>query len=290
MNRNTRTLIVLLVAVIVAGIATFGVYRAVQRMPVREVEVAHTYVIVATRPLAMGVRLAPADLKVVPWPARAPLAGAHATVDEVVNRGVISAVLENEPVTEAKLAPLEAGAGLPPTIPPGMRAISVRVNEVVGVAGFVVPGTHVDLYVTLKRTNESETRIVVSNVQVLTAGTRYDQEKAKSGEAMPSSVVTLLMAPEDAERTVLASSEGQIMLALRNPLDAAATATRGTRTGSLFVGEQTHVAAPAAPSRPKAVAAPPAPVAAPVVPPPLPPPPYVVEAIRAAKRSAEPIR
>jgi len=125
---------------------------------------------------------------------------------------------------------------------------------------------------------------------VLTAGTRYDQEKAKSGEAMPSSVVTLLMAPEDAERTVLASSEGQIMLALRNPLDAAATATRGTRTGSLFVGEQTHVAAPAAPSRPKAVAAPPAPVAAPVVPPPLPPPPYVVEAIRAAKRSAEPIR
>jgi pilus assembly protein CpaB len=288
MNRNTRTLIVLLVAIAVAGLATFGVYRAIQRMPVREVEVAHTYVIVATRPLAMGARLSASDVKVVPWPSRAPLAGAHAKVDEVVNRGVISAVLENEPVTDAKLAPLEAGAGLPPTIPPGMRAISVRVNEVVGVAGFVVPGTHVDLYVTLKQKTESETRIVVSNVQVLTAGTRYDQEKAKSGEAMPSSVVTLLMTPEDAERTVLASSEGQIMLALRNPLDAAATATRGTRTGSLFVGEETRVAAPVAPSRPKA-AAPPAPVAAPIVPPPLPPPPYIVEAIRAAKRSSETI-
>ena len=288
MNRNTRTLIVVVVAVVVAGLATFGVYRAIQRMPVREVEVAHTFVIVATRPLAMGVRLAAADLKVVPWPSRAPLTGAHATVDEVVNRGVISAVLENEPVTDAKLAPLEAGAGLPPTIPPGMRAISVRVNEVVGVAGFVVPGTHVDLYVTLKRQAESETRIVVSNVQVLTAGTRYDQEKAKSGEAMPSSVVTLLMTPEDAERTVLASSEGQIMLALRNPLDAAPTATRGTRTGSLFVGEDTHVAAPPAPSRPKVVA-PPAPVAAPITPPSLPPPPYVVEAIRGAKRSTEAI-
>ncbi len=139
----------------------------------------------------------------------------------------------------------------------------------------------------MKRQTDSETRIVVSNVQVLTAGTRYDQEKAKSGEAMPSSVVTLLLTPEDAERTVLASSEGQVMLALRNPLDAASTGTTGTRTGSLF-GEPAHVAAPAAPARPKAVvvAAPP-PVAPP---PPAPPPPYVVEAIRAAKRSTEPIR
>ena len=232
MNRNTRTLIVLLVAVAVAGIATFGVYRAIQRMPVREVEVAHTYVIVAARPLAMGARLSPSDVKVVPWPSRTPLEGAHATPDEVVNRGVISSVLENEPVTESKLAPVEAGAGLPPTIPPGMRAISVRVNEVVGVAGFVVPGTHVDLYVTLKRTSDSETRIVATNVQVLTAGTRYDQEKAKAGEAMPSSVVTLLT-PDDAKH---GAASRQIMLALRTP-DAEATAT-WNRTGSLL-GELT---------------------------------------------------
>jgi pilus assembly protein CpaB len=287
MNRNTRTLIVLLIALVVAGVATFGVYRALQRMPVREVEVAHTFVIVAARPLPMGSRLAASDVKVVPWPSRTPVAGAHATAEEVVNRGVIAPMLENEPVTDSKLAALEAGAGLPPTIPPGMRAISVRVNEVVGVAGFVVPGTHVDVFVTLKRQNDSETRIVVSNVQVLTAGTRYDQEKAKSGEAMPSSVVTLLLTPEDAERTVLASSEGQVMLALRNPLDAASTATAGTRTGSLF-GEQPRAAVPAASVRPKAAA-----VAAPVEPPPPPPPSppaaYVVETIRAAKRTTESI-
>jgi pilus assembly protein CpaB len=287
MDRNTRTLIVLVVAVVVAGLATFGVYRALQRMPVREVEVAHTYVVVAAKPLAMGARLAAGDLKVVPWPSRTPLQGAHATADEIVNRGVIAPVLENEPVTEAKLAPLEAGAGLPPTIPPGMRAISVRVNEVVGVAGFVVPGTHVDVFVTLKRQNDSETRIVVSNVQVLTAGTRYDQEKAKAGEAMPSSVVTLLLTPEDAERTVLASSEGHVMLALRNPLDAAATATAGTRTNSLF-GEERRPVPVEQPVRRKVAVAAPAPVAP--VPPPAPPAPYVVEAIRAAKRSAEPIR
>ena len=92
-------------------------------------------------------------------------------------------------LSESKLASAEAGFGLPPTIPPGMRAISVQVNEVVGVAGFVVPGTHVDVLVTLKSNVEGTTRVVVSNVQVLTAGTRYDREKGKSGEAIPSSVV-----------------------------------------------------------------------------------------------------
>ena len=215
-----------------------------------------------------------------------PVQGLHHR-ESVVNRGLIDRVAANEPLTETKLASLEAGAGLPPSITEGMRAVSVKVNEVVGVAGFVVPGTHVDVFVTLKRQNDTETRIVVSNVQVLTAGTRYDQEKAKTGEAMPSSVVTLLLTPEDAERTVLASTEGQVMLALRNPLDAVLTATAGTRSGSLF-GEQ-RVAAPAPASRPKpaVVAAPPP--APPALPPP-PPPPYVVEAIRAAKRSTEPIR
>jgi pilus assembly protein CpaB len=285
MHRNVRTLIVLAVAIVVATIATSGVYRAIQRMPVREVEVAHSYVVVASHPLLMGARLSASDLKLVAWPSRTPVEGAHAKAEEIVSRGVIAPVLENEPVTEAKLAPLEAGAGLPPTIPPGMRAISVRVNEVIGVAGFVIPGTHVDVFVTLKRQNQSdsETRIVVSNVQVLTAGTRYDQEKAKSGEAMPSTVVTLLLSPQDAERTVLASSEGQVMLALRNPLDAALTSTTGTRTDGLFGAIARPVARPVAP-RP-VVAEAHLPVVA--VPPPPPPQPYTVEAIRAAKRSNE---
>jgi pilus assembly protein CpaB len=291
MNRNARTLVVVLVALIVAGIATLGVYRAIKRLPVREVEVAHTYVLVADRPIAIGVRLSEADVKLVPWPSRTPLQGAHAKPEEVVNRGVIAPVLENEPITEAKLAPLEAGAGLPPTIPPGMRAISVRVNEVIGVAGFVVPGARVDLLVTLKRDNESVTRVVVSNVQVLTAGTRYDQEKAKAGEAMPSTVVTVLLTPADAERTVLATAEGQLMLALRNPLDAAPTSTPGTHTASLFGSERREP--PQAPARPKpvAVVAPAVPAAAPA--PAVPaaaPAPYVVEAIRAAKRSHEQVQ
>jgi pilus assembly protein CpaB len=287
MNRNTRTLIVLLVAVTAASVASYFVYRAIQRAPVREVEVAHTYVVAAAKPLATGARVTAADVKLVAWPARAVVAGSFPNIDAVVNRGVTMQVLENEPIIESKLAPLEGGAGLPTSIPEGMRAISVRVNEVVGVAGFVIPGTHVDVLVTLKSGADSTTRVVVSNVQVLTAGTRYDQDKSKSGEPIPSSVVTLLLTPEDAGRVVLASSEGQIMLALRNPLDTVATSTAATRTANLF-GES----APAAAAAPRAATR-----SRPVVPaaesrpePPPPPKVYKVEAIRGAKRSEEIIR
>src|SRR5205814_991596 len=118
----------------------------------------------------------------------------------------------NEPLTELKLAPLASGAGLPPSIPEGMRAVSVKVNEVIGVAGFVVPGTHVDVLVTLRgQGGGSMTRAVVNDIQVLTAGTRYDQSKAREGQPIPTSVVTLLVTPPDAERIALAASEGQIM-------------------------------------------------------------------------------
>jgi pilus assembly protein CpaB len=244
-------------------------------------------VVAAARSLPMGTRVTAADVKLVAWPERAPVAGSFARVESVLERGVIAALQENEPLTETKLAPTEAGAGLSPAIPEGMRAISVRVNEVIGVAGFVTPGTRVDVFATLQQAPNSFTRVVVSNVQVLTAGTRYDQDKTKEGEAMPSSVVTLLLTPADAERVVLASSEGQIMLALRNPLDVALSSTVGTSTAALF-GEAPKpvvVPPPAAPARPRA--APPA-IVAPIVPPP--PPAYIVETIRAAKRGEETIR
>lgn len=284
MNRNTRLLIVLLVAVATAGAATFAVLRMIQRAPVREVEVAHTYIVTAAHALPTGVRITAADVKVVAWPSSAPVPGAFDKVEAVVDRGVVSAFAENEPVTETKLASSAAGAGLPPTIPPGMRAISVRVNEVIGVAGFVIPGTRVDVFVTLKQDAGSMTRVVVSNVQVLTAGTRYEQDQGKSGEAMPSSVVTLLLTPEDAERLVLASNDGQIMLALRNPLDTESTDTKGTRTSGLFGAPPPPEPGPARQVRPKA----PEPVAQPVVQ--APPQRYVVETFRAAKRAEETVR
>lgn len=284
MNRNNRTVIVLAIALVMAGIASFGVYRVIASMPARQ-PVTTVDAVVAAHPLRLGTRITKDHVKVVSWPAESQVPGAYARIEDVLERGVISPLAENEPLTDSKLAALEAGAGLPPSIPDGMRALSVKVNEVVGVAGFVVPGTRVDVMATIaarQRDQQSTTRVVVSNVQVLTAGTRYDQEKAKDGEAIPSTVVTLLLTPEDAERVTLASTEGHLMLMLRNPLDVAPTHTAGVRTAGLF-GSQSAVPAQSAPSSVRRRATP---VAAVVAPPP-PPRPYTVEAIRGAKRTEE---
>ncbi len=214
--------------------------------------------------------------------------GSFNTIDAVVNRGAIVEVAENEPLTEAKLAPLGSGGGLPPTIPQGMRAISVRTNEVVGVAGFVIPGTRVDVLVAVKKDTQDEpiSRTVVSNVEVLTAGSKFDQEKAKAeGKPMPTTVVTLLVTPEGAERITLAANEGQIALALRNPLDVEATTTTGVKMANLLGTPAPTVVPTRVEGRRVAKATPPpapAPAPASKI--------YTVETIRAAKRSEETVR
>lgn len=283
MNRTNRTLIVFLLSVLVAGVASFFVYRAVQQIPVREVEVKSYQVAVASKALPVGTMLTPSDVRLVAWPASSPVSGGYTTVEEVVNRGLTASVVENEPLTSSKVAEAAAGAGLPPTITAGMRAISVKVNEVIGVAGFVVPGTRVDVVVTLAQREESLSRVVVTNVQVLAAGTRYDQEQARDGKPLPSTVVTLLVTPQDAERIALASAEGQIMLTLRNPLDTEPTETKGTRMAALMGAPEPPPVTKVVRGVPRAVP-PPAPV------PPPPPPVYSVETIRAAKRTSEVVK
>jgi pilus assembly protein CpaB len=278
------------VATVMASLASAGVYLAIKRIPVREVEVAHTYIVVAAKSLPTGVQVTENDVKLAAWPSKNPVVGSFAATKDVRSRGLVAAVLENEPITESKLAPVESGAGLPPSIPPGMRAVSVRVDEVVGVAGFVAPGTHVDVVVTLRGQGLDETmsRTVVGNVLVLTAGTRLDQRQAKDGQPTPSSVVTLAVTPDDGERIALAASEGKITLALRNPLDVAPTETPGIRVTRLMKGQSAEVIPEPAKPHPKQVrraaviAPPPAPAPAPSV--------YTVETIRAAKRGEEVVR
>jgi pilus assembly protein CpaB len=221
-------------------------------------------------------------VKLVGWPQSSPVQGSFSSADAVVGRGLIQSVRANEPLTENKLAPVEAGAGLPPSIPPGMRALSVRVNDVIGVAGFTVPGTRVDVLVTLHANDTTLSRAVLSNIQVLTAGTRYDQEQAKDGKPIPTTVVTLMVTPEDAERLTLAQSSGAITLVLRNPLDVVPTDTKGVRLASLM-------GAPDPPPVVKEVKG----QRRVVVPKPVAPPEpkfYSVEAIRAAKRTEEVIK
>jgi pilus assembly protein CpaB len=289
MNRSKRTAVVLGISIFLASVASLGVYRIVSRLPTAPAEMPTVDTVVARHPLQLGTRVTSDHVRIVKWPEASRIPGAFSKIEDVSQRGLISDLGENEPLTESKLAPLDAGAGLPPSIPPGMRAVSVKVNEVIGVAGFVVPGTRVDVMVTLtgrQHNTDSQTRVVVSNAQVLTAGTRYDQEKAKEGAPIPSTVVTLLVTPHDGERIALAASEGQIMLALRNPLDTTPTLTTGVRTAGLF-GQLAPPAAPKAPlgqrARPvKAVQAPPAPVPATQI--------YSVEVIRNAKRTEEVVR
>jgi pilus assembly protein CpaB len=284
MSRGTRTLIVLAVAVIAATAASYSVYRAVLGMPAHTVEVATRNAVVAKKGLPVGTLLTRDSVKVVQWPEKTPVTGGFADMAEVVDRGLVSAVVENEPITESKLAPKSAGAGLPPTITPGMRAIAVRVNEVIGVAGFVGPGTHVDVMTIISRTkDEPMSRVVVSNVQVLAAGTRTDLEEGKEGKAIRSTVVTLMVSPLDAERIALAQTEGQIMLTLRHPLDVDQPETTGVTRGGLF-------GAPPAPAAPTvkpvtrrvvpSVEPPPAPVVAVVQP-------IRVETIKGMKRSLD---
>jgi len=290
MSRSARTILVIAISVVLAGASTYLVYRTIQTRPTRVVEMAHAFAVVAAHPLSLGSLLTPADVKVVPWPAANPVPGGFSAVNDVVGRGVISPIAENEPITGNNVATKEAGAGLPPTIPSGMRAISVRVNEVIGVAGFVVPGTRVDVMVILRENASSMARVVCSNVQVLTAGTRYDQESAKEGKAIPSSVVTLLLSPDDAAKVGLAASEGQIMLTLRNPLDATPTDNKTFRTNNLVTDTAAQTPGPVKPAtktvraQPKVEAPPPMASPAPE------PPPYRVEVIKAGNKTQETLK
>ena len=284
MNRGVRTLLVLLVALVMAGVASYAVYQGIQKIPVREVEVATQPVVVAAKTLPVGALVGPSDVRLAAWPTRNPVAGAFTTTEAVVGRGLLTSVAENEPITATRLASRESGAGLAPTIPLGMRAVSVKVDEVIGVAGFVVPGARVDVLATVAGGDESTTRTVVSNLQVLASGTRVDQEEAKDGKPIPATVVTLLTTPEDAERVTLASSEGKILLVLRNPLDIAPTATAGVRLTSLMGPPAKPPVETSFKGRRMVVAAPP-----PSLPPP-PPAPYTVETIRGAKRTTEEVK
>jgi pilus assembly protein CpaB len=156
-------------------------------------------------------------------------AGGFSRVEDVLERPVINSIQADEPVIEARIAVKGSGVGLGPLIAPGMRAISVRVNDVVGVAGFVLPGMRVDVLVTSRPANraETETQTVLQNITVLSAG----QTIQTDGKSQPivAPVVTLLVTPAEAEALTLANVEGQIQLVLRNSTDQATVATRGRR-------------------------------------------------------------
>jgi pilus assembly protein CpaB len=233
---RNRIFAVIALAVIAGGGLAYGTYNAINGQPVKTVNAPTQPVVVASADLPLGAELKKEDLTVVNFPVGAAPEGSFSKPADVLGRGLIVSMVKNEIVLNAKLASKEAGAGLPPVIPDGMRAVSVRVNEVIGVAGYVLPGTRVDVLATANPTNapqDATSKVILSNVQVLTAGTRMEQDQEK-GKPMSVTVVTLLVYPEQSERLALASTEGKIQLALRNPLDTSAPETPGIKTAGLL--------------------------------------------------------
>jgi pilus assembly protein CpaB len=174
------------------------------------------------------------DVKVVGWPGSAVPSGYIGSIADALGRGVITSVAENEPLLAAKVSTKDAGGGLPIIIRDGMRARSVKVDEIIGVAGFVLPGTHVDVMLTLEKGDnrpQAVTRTILQNVQVLAAGQQVQRDK--EGKPQTVSVVTLLVTLEDAELLVLAGKEGRLQLALRNTLDTLSIATAGAKADQL---------------------------------------------------------
>jgi pilus assembly protein CpaB len=266
MNRN-RMIMGVSIALVVAFLASIYVFRAVQRVSAG-VPRPMARIVVAAEPLQVGTPLDEHNTKTIAWPADEPLDGAFRRTADCAGRAVITPMALNEPILDANLAPKAAGAGLPAAIPEGMRAVSVAVNDVVGVAGFVTPGTMVDVLVTGKLPGNAAgaiTRTVLQNIRVMAAGQQIKQDRDGKPEKVP--VVTLLVSPEAANVLTMASTEGKIQLALRNTIDTQSADPPAVFQTALFAG-------PAAP----------VPVHVHEHVKPAPPPPYTVEVINGAKK------
>ena len=233
MNRR-RLLMIGALAVAVGLLASLYVYKDLQAKngPPRDI----AQVMVAANDLQVGTRVEERDIKVIQVSASDLPPGAPRKKADVIGRGVILPIPKGDFILPNHLAGENAGAGLPALIPPGMRAVSVHVNEVVSVAGFVTPGTRVDVLLTgsPNGSGEQQTTTVLQNVAVLASGRTL--ERTTTGEAQNTAVITLLVTPDDAQRLTLASSQGRIQLALRNPLDTRQDEVPPSLSKTLFRG------------------------------------------------------
>jgi len=246
MNRR-RLLMIGGLALAVGLLVSYAVYNQLRNFAGSNSNSASVAVVVAANDIDVGAKLAAKDVRVVNLPPTAIPPGAFSNPAKVLNRGAILPIGKGEFILSSKLAALNAGAGLPSLIPPGMRAVSVRVNDVVSVAGFVQPGTRVDVMATGTQGSggQPQTITVLQNVAVIAVGGSL-LERLTSGESN-APVITLLVSPDDAQRLALASQEGRIQLALRNPLDTKKEGIGATHVSSLYPGEKL----PAADAKPR---------------------------------------
>lgn len=271
MNTN-RLLIGLVIALVIAFLLSSFVYKQFEKASIVKPTSTQNLVVAAV-PLPLGTRLDASNLHVIQWPANQQVAGMFSRVEDVANRAIITPLAENEPVLEGKLAPKESGAGLSATIPEGMRGVSVAVNEVVGVAGFVTPGTMVDVLVTGRMLGGGQgdiTRTILENIRVLAAGQKVQQDR--EGKPQTVAVITLLVTPDEASKLTMASTDGKIQLALRNTVDSKKIDPPTIQQVDLFTASGPKLTIKHSTGGGKKSVAPP------------PPAPYVIEVITGNKR------
>lgn len=216
---NRRVTSALLIALVVAGVFTYWLSQRFQKAHAAPAAPKSQYVAAAVN-LDAGQAIKAENLRLVDWPANMPLTGAFTSPQPLIGRVVLYPLAANEPIQERQLANPGASSGLTVKIPDGMRAISLHTDDVVGVAGFLLPGTHVDVLVTIRPPNgDPVTNTVLQNVQVLTSGQKIEPDP--EGKPVNATVVTLLVTPDQAEKVDLASTQGIVHFILRNGVDDA---------------------------------------------------------------------
>jgi len=247
-----------------------------KKLSIRRARAATTQIVTTTGELPSGITLAAKDVTLVDWPSDFPLQGSYSKVEDVIGHPLLNALGSKEPILKRNLGLEGSGIGLSGRIPPGMRATAVRSNEIVGVAGFLYPGSHVDVLVTYTPpggNNIPVTETVLQDVEVLTAG--QTTEPDPQGKPQTVNVVTLLLNPEDSQRLQLASMQGGIQFVLRSGVDQKSVNLKPTRLDQLVASEKPPVVVPPSTKKaPKRIE-------------PSRPTIYVLEVIQGTKRSVE---
>lgn len=233
---NQRLMTILLSAFLIAAGASYVVYRLVGKQLGDMARSHATRLVVAATNLEVGAVIKAADIKTAELVGKVPQ-DAVLTTEAAVGRGVLTPIYEGEPLISRRLAPAGSGGGLAVTIPAGMRACAVKVDDVVGVAGFVLPGMRVDVLISGsapgdERTSGTRVRTLLQNIEVLSAGKNFQPDR--EGKPVEVPVVNLLVTPDQAEILSLASNQAHIQLVLRNPLDHQLSQPPGSDLANLF--------------------------------------------------------
>ena len=242
--KNPRAFLMIVISI---GIGLGAVVLA-SRWISQQATVASSKIVVAAQDIDLGTPLTPQMLKVADWPKGNVPAGATEDIKTLDTRVVKTSLLRGEPVLESKLAPLGATGGLSAVIKEGNRAMTVRVNDVVGVAGFALPGNYVDIVVNTEdesvkaeNVNKSISKIVLEHILVLAVAQEQNRDETKP---IVVNAVTLEVTPEQAEKLDLARSVGSLSLVLRNQIDTSVVTTTGSTKRDLLNRVEQPVAAP----------------------------------------------